>query len=89
MIGASQEEESTMSPSADRPTSVVDRPAAPMAARAEEPGTSTTSRADSGPVPQGWGSHEDRWLMRWGVVGFLLLAAYAIGFIVVGALVWS
>lgn len=40
-------------------------------------------------LPRGWGSHEERRLMLWGLMGFFLLGVYAAVFVIVGHLVWS
>lgn len=59
---------------------------APQRPVAEEAASESSPRP---PLPRGWGSHEERRLMHWGMVGFLLLATYAVVFISIGALVWS
>lgn len=65
-------------------TVVEDRPK-PMP-QSERPGQPPAAPR---PVPQGWGSHEERRLVLWGALGFLLLGLYAVGFVLVGQLVWS
>lgn len=44
---------------------------------------------DVKPPGRGWGSHEDRRLMLWGLAGFFLLGLYAAAFVTIGALVWT
>lgn len=94
-----------MTSSNDRPTSVQDRtrparstslphlrqPAPDVDAspqHSEIDRTPDPVRADK-PVPQGWGSHEERRLMLWFVTGFALLALYAAAFVIVGEVLWS
>lgn len=48
-----------------------------------------TDQHPTAPLPPGWGSHEERRLARWGLLGFLLLGLYAASFVVVGQLVWT
>jgi AraC-like DNA-binding protein len=64
-------------------------PPADGPARVDADRPPTMSARDSRPVPRGWGSHEERRLMLWGVLGFLLLGLYASVFVVLGQVVWS
>lgn len=45
--------------------------------------------ARSRPLPRGWGSHEERRMMRLGAAAFLLLGVYAAVFVVLGTVVWT
>ena len=78
-----------------RTASVLERPAAPARTPSSEPapvrptGLPVHDSSPARPLPRGWGSHEERRLMLWGVVGFFLLGAYAAVFVVIGAVLWS
>lgn len=71
-----------MSSSNDRPIGVLDRSVDRQPASRPEPRRAT-------PLPRGWGSHEERRLMRWGLAFFLFLGLYAAVFVILGQVVWS
>ena len=74
-----------------RHDSVLDRGNVP-APREVGQGAAVTERSPAspgGPLARGWGSHEERRLIRWAALGFLLLALYAVVFVVTGVVMWS
>ncbi len=48
----------------------------------EQPATSVAPEDRA--VPRGWGSHEDRRMMRLAMLAFLVLAVYAVVFVLLG-----
>ena len=78
-----------------RTASVLERPAPPAPTPTSGPapvrstGLPVHDSSPDRPLPRGWGSHEERRLMLWGVVGFFLLGAYAAVFVVIGGVLWS
>lgn len=85
-----------MTTTEDRPTSVLDRPRPVGSGAARRPvtvpqqaGAAPVTPPQAAPVPRGWGSHAERRLMRQVLLFFALLGLYAVGFVLLGALVWS
>lgn len=89
-----------MTGSDDRPIGLLDRPAGAMqrarwaapggqGSPAVEPVPAASPSPTARPVPRGWGSHEERRLMLWGLAGFFLLGLYAVVFVTLGAVIWG
>jgi hypothetical protein len=78
------------------PTSVLDRPRVPETVTDREHvtvpqqgGQVQRTAQVTARVPLGWGSHAERRLSRQVLLFFALLGLYAVGFVVLGSVVWT
>lgn len=83
-----------MSRTHDRPTSVLERPWVQEVvidghAVAGPRQTAQRRASERPPAPLGWGSQAERRLVRQVLLFFAVLGLYAVGFVVLGSVVWT